>query len=67
MKRHVWITVKPLLSGTPIKQTLSRVPKLTSYISLYNELLFSGHFYFKADADTKINCIWLFSIVKNLY
>ena len=35
-------TVKPLLSGPPIKQTpsikrtLSRVPKLTSYISLYN-------------------------------
>ena len=36
-------TVKPLLSGPPIKRTpsikrtLSRVPKLTSYISLYNE------------------------------
>ena len=41
-------TVKPLLSGPPIKwtpsikRTLSRVPKLTSYISLYNEPLFSG-------------------------
>ena len=39
-------TVKPLLSGPPIKRTpstmrtLSRVPKLTSYISLYNEPLF---------------------------
>ena len=44
-------TVKPLLSGPPIKRTpsmkrtLSRVPKLTSYISLYNEPLFGGHLY----------------------
>ena len=44
-------TVKPLLSGHPIKWTpspkgtLSRVPKRTSDISLYNETLFSGHFY----------------------
>ena len=44
-------TVKPLLSGPPrkrtssIKRTLSRVPKLTSYISLYNEPLFNGHLY----------------------
>ena len=30
----------PLIKGTPsIKRTLSRVPKLTSYISLYNEPL----------------------------
>ena len=36
-------TVKPLLTGPPIKRTLSRVPKLTSYISLYNEPLFRGH------------------------
>ena len=36
-------TVKPLLSEHAIKRTLSRVPKLTSYISLYNEPLFSGH------------------------
>ena len=42
-------TVKPLLSGPPIKwtpsikQTLSRVLKLTSYISVYNEPLFSRH------------------------
>ena len=28
-----------------IKRTLSRVPKLTSYISLYNEPLFSRHLY----------------------
>ena len=43
-----WIrltTVKPLLSGPPIKRTLSWVPTLTSYIFLYNEPLFSGHFY----------------------
>ena len=39
---------------------------LTSYISLYNEPLFSGHLYY-ADAAIKINCIWLISIVKNLY
>ena len=44
------IKVKPLLSeppppAPPIKQTLSRVPKLTSYISLYNEPLFSVHLY----------------------
>ena len=64
--------MKPLLSGPPIKQTpsikrtLSRVPKLMSYISLYNEPLFSGQLYY-ADADTKISCIWLISIVKNLY
>ena len=38
-------TVKPLLSGLPIKRTLSRVPKLTSYVSLYNEPLFRGHLY----------------------
>jgi len=44
-------TVKPLLSGPPskrtpsIKRTLTLIPKLTSYISLYNEPLFSGHFY----------------------
>ena len=38
-------TVKPLLSGPPIKRTPSRVPKLTSYISLYNQPLFSGHLY----------------------
>ena len=43
------IAVKPLLSGPPIKRTpsikrtLSRVPKLTSYIFLYKEPLFSGH------------------------
>ena len=42
-------TMKPLLSGPPIKRTpsikrtLSRVPKRTSDISLYNEPLFSGH------------------------
>ena len=40
-------TVKPLLSGPPIKwtpsikRTLGRIPKLTSYIFLYNEPLFS--------------------------
>ena len=44
-------TVKPLLSGPPIKwtpsikQTLSQVPRSTSYISLYNEPLFSRHLY----------------------
>ena len=48
-------TVKPLLSGPPIertpsiKRTLSQVPKLTSYISLYDEALFSGHL-FQAEA-----------------
>ena len=39
-----------------IKRTLSRVQKLTSYISLYTESRL-------ADADTKTNCIWLISIV----
>ena len=44
-------TVKPLLSGPPIKwtpsikRTLSRVPTLMSYMFLYNEPLFSGHLY----------------------
>ena len=38
-------TVKPLLSGPPIKRTLSGVPKLTSFILLYNEPLFSGLLY----------------------
>ena len=58
-------TVKPLLSGPPIKRTpsikgtLSRVPKRTSDISLYIGPLFSGHLYSWADADTKISCIWL--------
>ena len=34
------------IKRTPsIKRTLSRVPKLTSYISLYNKPLFSGHLY----------------------
>ena len=33
-------------SETSIKRTLSQVAKLTSYISLYNEPLFSGHLYF---------------------
>ena len=65
-------TVKPLLSGPPIKwipsikRTLSWVPKRTSDISLYNEPTFSGQLY-QADADNKISCIWLISIVKNLY
>ena len=55
-------TVKPLLSGPPIKRTpsikriLCRVPNLMSYISLYNEPLFSGHLY-QADADPRVNCI----------
>ena len=48
------------------KRTLSRVPKWTSYISLYNKPLFRGHIYL-ADADTKISRIGLISIVKNLY
>ena len=45
------VTVKPLLIGPPIKrtpsikQTLSQVPKLTFYISLYNEPLFNRHIY----------------------
>ena len=66
------ITVKRLLSGPPIKRTpfikrtLNRVPKLTSFISLYNEPWLSGHLY-QADADTKTDCIWLISIDKNLY
>ena len=47
--KNYFNTVKPLLSGPPIKRTpsikrtLSRVPKLSSYISLYNEPLFNGH------------------------
>ena len=65
-------TVKPLLSGSPfkrtpsLKRTLSRVPKLTSTIFLYNKPVFRGHLYL-ADADTKINCIRLIFNVKNLY
>ena len=64
-------TVKPLLSGPPIKRTpfikrsLSLVPKLVSYIFLYNKPLFSGHLY--ADTDTKMNFILLISIVKNFW
>ena len=48
------------------QRTLNRVPKLTCYISLYNEPLFGGHLY-SADTDTKINCIQLISIGKYLY
>ena len=59
-------TVKLLLRGPPIQPTLSWVPNLASYISFYKEPLFSGHLYL-ADADTKINRIWLIPIVKNLY
>ena len=53
------ITVSgPPIKQTPsIKRTLSRVPKLTSYISFIANLY---------SADTKINRIWLISIVKNL-
>ena len=53
----------PLLSGHP----LSRVPKLT-YIALYNEPpiqwtpLLSGR-----GTKIPVSCIWLISIVKNLY
>ena len=36
-------TVKPLLSGHSIKRTPSNGHQLTSYISLYNEPLFSEH------------------------
>ena len=49
--RKIKFTVKPLLSGPPIKRTpsikrtLRRVPKLTSYISFCNEPLFRGHLY----------------------
>ena len=50
-------------SNTTMK-TLLMVPKLTSYISLYNEPLFSGQLY--ADADTKIYYILLISIVQIL-
>ena len=35
----------PIKRTPSIKWTLSRVPKLTSCISLYNEPLFSGHLY----------------------
>ena len=65
-------TVKPLLDGPPIKwppsikRTLSQVPKLTSYISRTNSA-YSADTSTGADADTKINCIWLISIVNNLY
>ena len=37
-----WTLIKRIPS---IKRTLSWVPKLTSYISLYNEPLFRGHLY----------------------
>ena len=58
-----WTPIKQ----TPfIKRTLSQVPKQTSDISLYNEPLFSRHLYW-VDEETKISCIWLISIVKNLY
>ena len=35
----------PIKQTPSFKQTLSQIPKLTSYISLYNEPLFSGHLY----------------------
>ena len=57
----------PNFNRTPsIKRTLSWVPKRMSDISLYNEPPFSRQLY-QADADNKISCIWLISIVKNLY
>ena len=49
-----------------IKRTLSLVPKLVSYIYLYDKPLFSGHLYL-VDADTKLNFILLTSIVKNIH
>ena len=48
-------TVKPLLSGPPIKRTLCNI----LYIFPFMTNPYS--------ADTKINCIWLISIVNNLY
>ena len=47
----------PIKRTSSIKWTLSRVPKVTSYISLYtcNKPLYSGHLY-QVAADTKINC-----------
>ena len=40
------IKLTPIKRTPSIKWTLSRVPKLTSCISLYNEPLFSGHLYY---------------------
>ena len=53
------------IKRTPsIKRTLSRVPKLTSYVFLYNEpLLTADNSIKRIDVETKLNCIWLISIV----
>ena len=47
----------PIKRTSSIKCTLSRVPKVTSYISLHtcNKPLYSGHLY-QVAANTKINC-----------
>ena len=39
------VSAPPIKRTLSIKQALSRVPKLTCYISLYNEPLFSRHLY----------------------
>ena len=58
--------MKPLLSGPPIKRTpsikrtLSRVPKRTSDISLYNKPLLRR----TRTQNNTVSCIWLISIVK---
>ena len=55
----------PQVSGHPLLADTKPGPEINVFY-LYNELLLSGHLY-KADADTKINYVWLISIVNNLY
>ena len=51
IKNTVTIKLPPIKQTPSIKWTLSRDPKLTSYIFLYDEPLFSGHLYW-TDVDT---------------
>ena len=46
---------RPSIKWTPsTKQALNQVPKLTSYISFNDKPLFSRHWIYQAEADTKI-------------
>ena len=53
LKPYFWIFGHPLY----IKRTLSRVPKLTSYISLYNEPLISGHLLLSRHLGRSLRCL----------
>ena len=53
----------PIKRNTSIKQTLSRVQKRTSDISVYNKPLLRR----TRTRNNTVSCIWLISIFKNLY